>query len=183
MQTIFVRAIQDSIESKSSCPRTAEMTGSTSYIIPLRSESDEEYEPPEPLKPYTRPGGAFQNKVSPADPKTPPHTEIMLQPARLVQSRSPLFRARSREYDRERAGPSESPAGSAAAPMAVADTSSTEMFIRNESAGTAKTRRSLFSNKSKSAGSGTIRSQSTHGRPNSTKSSKKSKPNRLSRTT
>lgn len=111
--------------------------GSTSYIIPLRSESDEEDDTePEPLPPPP----VFRNKVTPISP-----TEVQAaEPIRLVQSRSPLFRAKSREYDRSL---SDTENHITVATNAV---DSTEMFIQNES-GTAKIKRSLFSNKSNSA--------------------------------
>jgi len=137
--------------------------GSTSYIIPLRSESDEEYEPPG-LQPQPEPI-AFRNKVAPTLP-----TKIQAEPLPLVKSRSPLFRAKSREYDRNL---SETETTITNAVTANTTTSSTEMFIQNES-GTAKLKRSIFSNKSNSAGasgSGTTRPS----RPNRSSSAKSKK--------
>lgn len=128
--------------------------GSTSYIIPLRSESDEEYEPTEP-QPQPEPV-AFRNKVTP--------TSMMITQAeviRSIQSRSPLFRAKSREYDRST---SETRSVSAAT-TATTTICSAEKYINNES-GTAKMKRSIFSNKSNSAGA------------SSTGSTVPSKPNR-----
>jgi len=142
----------------------AEM-GSTSYIIPLRSESDEEYEPIE-SQPETI---AFQNRVAPA---STPETNAV--PIRSIQSRSPLFRAKSREYDKSLSETSET----TAAITTVVNTtiSSTEMFIHNES-GTAKIKRSIFGNKSNSAGtsaSGSTRPSKLK-RSTSAKSTRKSK--------
>lgn len=121
--------------------------GSTSYIIPLRSESDEEYEPPEPLPPLEP--IAFRNKVTPISA-----TKTQAEPMRLIHSRSPLFRAKSREYDR-----TSSETGS------VSATTTAENCVHNEST-TAKMKRSIFSNKSNSAGA------------SSTSSSVPSKPKR-----
>lgn len=134
----------------------AEM-GSTSYIIPLRSESDEEYEPAEPqLQPEPV---AFRNKVTP--------TSTMITQAevvRTIQSRSPLFRAKSREYDRST---------SETRPVSAATT--TEKHINKESS-TAKMKRSIFSNKSNSGASsaGSTVPSKPH-RSYSAKSSKKGK--------
>lgn len=131
--------------------------GSTSYIIPLRSESDEEYEPepPPPLPPMI-----FRNKVAP--------TTMQAEPMRLIQSRSPLFRAKSKEYDRnlsetEMATPTNTSAISC----------SNEMLIQNESSA-AKIKRSIFSNKSNSAGASSAARSSKSYRSSSAKSSKKS---------
>jgi hypothetical protein len=138
--------------------------GSTSYIIPLRSESDEEYEPPD-LQPQPEPT-AFRNKVAPTLP-----TKIQTESMPSVKSRSPLFRAKSREYDRNLVETVTTTANT------TTTISSTEMFIQNESAGTAKMKRSIFSNKSNSAGasgSGTTR-LSKPNRSSSAKSLKKSK--------
>lgn len=160
--------LQDSFDSKSSNP-TTEM-GSTSYIIPLRSESDDEYEPPE-LQPQPEPT-AFRNKVAPTL-----QTKIQAEPMPSVKSRSPLFRAKSREYDRNL---SETVTTTANTTTAITTISSTEMFIQNES-GTAKMKRSIFSNKSNSAGasgSGTTRPLKPN-RSSSAKSLKKSKCSKL----
>jgi len=156
--------LQDSFDSKTSNP-TTEM-GSTSYIIPLRSESDEEYEPPD-LQPHPEPT-AFRNKVAPTL-----LTKIQTEPMQSVKSRSPLFRAKSREYDRNLA---ETVTTTANTTTAITTINSTEMFIQNES-GTAKMKRSIFSNKSNSAGasgSDTTR-PSRPNRSSSAKSLKKSK--------
>lgn len=127
--------IQDSFESKTSNP-TAEM-GSTSYIIPLRSESDvEDDTEPEPLP---LPPAVFRNKVTPIS-----LTTVQTEQMRSVQSRSPLFRAKSREYDRSLSDTENHIA------LATTAIDSTEMFVHNES-GTAKIKRSIFSNKSNSA--------------------------------
>lgn len=140
--------------------------GSTSYIIPLRSESDEEVE----QEPQPQPEKiAFRNKVAPT---SPPKTHS--EPTKLVQSRSPLFRAKSREYNRS-AFETEISTTINATTVAVID--STEMFIRKE-AGTAKMKRSMFSNKSNSAGTSGNRSTSRPSKPSrstSAKSFKKSK--------
>jgi len=153
--------LQDSFDSKTSNPMT-EM-GSTSYIIPLRSESDEEYEPPDvQLQPEPT---AFRNKVAPAL-----LTKIQTEPMPSVKSRSPLFRAKSREYDRNLA---ETVTTTANTTTSITTINSTEMFIQNES-GTAKMKRSIFSNKSNSAGasgSGTTRPS----KPNRSSSAKSSK--------
>jgi hypothetical protein len=113
--------------------------GSTSYIIPLRSESEEEDDTePEPLPAPP----VFRNKVTPILEVSP--TKEQTEPMRLVQSRSPLFRAKSKEYDRSLSDTEN--------PIVLSTTAmeSTETFIHNES-GTAKIKRSLFSNKSNSA--------------------------------
>jgi len=156
--------LQDSIDSKTS-NLTTDM-GSTSYIIPLRSESDEEYEPPD-FQPQPEPT-AFRNKVAPTIP-----TKIQTESMPSVKSRSPLFRAKSREYDRNSV---ETVTTTVNTTAAITTISSTEMFIQNES-GTAKMKRSIFSNKSNSAGasgSGTTRLSKSN-RSSSAKSLKKSK--------
>lgn len=152
----FVRA-QDSFESKTS-NATTEM-GSTSYIIPLRSESDEDYgrEPLPQLEPII-----FKNKVAPTLP-----SETQTEPTRPRpnQSRSPLFRAKSREYDKSSPGTE----------RVAAVRSTEELLIQNES-GTAKIKRSIFRLKSNSAGGGTAGRQSkSSDRATSAKPSKKSK--------
>lgn len=114
--------------------------GSTSYIIPLRSESDEdaEREPIPQLEPII-----FKNKVA---PKSSPeiHTEPV-QP-RINQSRSPLFRAKSKEYDTSL---SETETTTACHPP-------TELFIKTQESGAAKIKRSIFRNKSNSAGASIV---------------------------
>ncbi|KAE9542588.1 hypothetical protein AGLY_002499 [Aphis glycines] len=159
-----INKVIDSIDSKTS-NLTTDM-GSTSYIIPLRSESDEEYEPPD-FQPQPEPT-AFRNKVAPTIP-----TKIQTESMPSVKSRSPLFRAKSREYDRNSV---ETVTTTANTTAAITTISSTEMFIQNESAGTAKMKRSIFSNKSNSAGasgSGTTRLSKSN-RSSSAKSLKKS---------
>ncbi|VVC36716.1 P-loop containing nucleoside triphosphate hydrolase,Small GTP-binding protein domain,Small GTPase [Cinara cedri] len=142
-----INKVIDSFESKTSNPIT-EM-GSTSYIIPLRSESDEDYdrESIPQLAPII-----FKNKVAPTIP-----TEMQIEPmqSQINTSRSPLFRAKSREYDK-----------SLPETETISAIPSTELFIQNDP-GTAKLKRSIFRNKSNSAGAS---SNSTTGRP--------SKPNR-----
>ncbi|XP_027852462.1 ADP-ribosylation factor-like protein 13B [Aphis gossypii] len=158
-----INKVIDSIDSKTS-NLTTDM-GSTSYIIPLRSESDEDYEPPD-FQPQPEPT-AFRNKVAPTIP-----TKIQTESMPSVKSRSPLFRAKSREYDRNSV---ETVTTTANTTAAITTISSTEMFIQNES-GTAKMKRSIFSNKSNSAGasgSGTTRLSKSN-RSSSAKSLKKS---------
>lgn len=132
--------------------------GSTSYIIPLRSESDEGYEPetPPPLPPMI-----FRNKVAPTSPTT-----VQPEPMSLIQSRSPLFRAKSKEYDRN---VSETEMTTT---INTAISCSNEMLIQNDS--TAKIKRSIFSNKSNSAGASSAARSSKSYRSSSAKSSKKS---------
>jgi len=154
--------LQDSFDSKTS-NLTTEM-GSTSYIIPLRSESDEEYEPPD-VQPQPEPT-AFRNKVAPTL-----LTKIQTEPMPSVKSRSPLFRAKSREYDRNLA---ETVRTTSNTTTSITTMNSTEMFIQNES-GTAKIRRSIFSNKSNSAGGSGPTRPSKPNRSSSAKSSKNSK--------
>lgn len=153
---------QDSFESKKSNP-TVEM-GSTSYIIPLRSESDEEYDP----GPHTQPEPiAFRNKVAPSSP-----TKVQTEPTQSLQSRSPLFRAKSREYD------GNDPPEIGTIPVGTTAANTTDMFIHSES-GMAKLKRSIFSsNKSNSAGgsgSGTARPSKPNRSTSSSKSLNKSK--------
>lgn len=113
--------------------------GSTSYIIPLRSESDEEDDTePEPLPAPP----VFRNKVTPILELSPSKTQT--EPTRLVQSRSPLFRAKSREYDRSLSDTENHIA------LATTVIDSNETFVHNELS-MAKIKRSLFSNKSNSA--------------------------------
>lgn len=134
--------------------------GSTSYIIPLRSESDEGYEPepPPPLPPMI-----FRNKVAPTLPTT-----VQAEPMQLIQSRSPLFRAKSKEYDRNLSQTEMTTA------INTSDIScSNEMLIQNESSA-AKIKRSIFSNKSNSAGASSAARSSKSYRSSSAKSSKKS---------
>ncbi|XP_025190689.1 ADP-ribosylation factor-like protein 13B [Melanaphis sacchari] len=155
-----INKVIDSFDSKTS-NLTTEM-GSTSYIIPLRSESDEEYEPPD-LQPQSEPT-AFRNKVAPTLP-----TKIQTESMPSVKSRSPLFRAKSKEYDKNL---------NENVTTTTTAISSTEMFIQNES-GTAKMKRSIFSNKSNSAGassSNTTRSS----KPNRSSSAKSLKKNESS---
>lgn len=105
--------------------------GSTSYIIPLRSESDEENERSESLpQPATI---AFRNKITPTSPT---QTQTEKGP---VRSRSPLFRAKSDREDRS--------AETEMAAVTVVD----GLMAENDS-DAAKTKRSAFSNKSNSAG-------------------------------
>lgn len=128
---------QDSFESKTSNAAATEM-GSTSYIIPLRSESDEDYEPlPQP---HAEPV-AFRNRVAPTQPAVRPEPIT-----RLVKSRSPLFRAKSGDHDD---GSPESAKGPATGHAA---TSLTGAIVNSESNAAAKMKRSIFSNKSNSAG-------------------------------
>jgi len=111
---------------------TSEM-GSTSYIIPLRSESDEENEVletrPRPTEPVTV---AFRNKITPTSP-----TQTQIEP--VVRSRSPLFRAKSSEYDRSCPSGTEMVGG-----VTVAADSDKKDFDA------AKMKRSAFSDKSNS---------------------------------
>lgn len=130
---------QDSFESKTSNAAATDM-GSTSYIIPLRSESDEDYEPlaqPQPEQ------VAFRNRVAPTlQPAARPEPI-----ARSVKSRSPLFRAKSGDRDD---GSPESATGPATTGRAAA--SSTGAIVHSESNAAAKMKRSIFGNKSNSAG-------------------------------
>lgn len=162
----ILTCLQDSFESKTSNP-TAEM-GSMSYIIPLRSESDEDFEP-EP-QPHSEPTIAFKNKVAPTSSST------MLQDKptakESVQSRSPLFRAKSREFDQSLSGTETA----TTIPITTDATIIRSTEIRSDS-GTAKKKRSMFSNKSNSAG--TNGSAGRPVKPNRSISAKLSKKSKL----
>lgn len=134
--------------------------GSTCYIIPLRSESDEENEEtrPQPTEPVTI---AFRNKIAPTSP-----TQTRTGPAR---SRSPLFRAKSSVYDRSCPPETETVGAS------VADGPD------GNNSDVAKIKRSAFSDKSNSAGASisghrtsSVQPPSNPDRSYGTKSSKKS---------
>lgn len=159
-QSIF---LQDSFESKTS-NRISEM-GSTSYIIPLRSESDEEVEE-EPLPQPEK--ISFRNKVAPTSP-----FETQLEP-KLVRSRSPLFRAKSREYERSEFETEINSTTTMHTTTGVSVIDSTEMFIRKETE-TAKMKRSIFSNKSNSASTSGNRNSSRPSKPSRSSSAKMSK--------
>lgn len=158
--------LQDSFESKTSNP-TAEM-GSMSYIIPLRSESDEDFEP-DP-QPHPEPTVAFKNKVTPSLSSTILQDKPTAK--ELVQSRSPLFRAKSREFDRS--------LSETETPITVPTTTNATVInsteIRSDS-GTAKKKRSMFSNKSNSAGTSSSAGRPT--KPNRSISAKLSKKSKL----
>lgn len=140
---------QDSFESKTSSNMSAAAAaaatemGSTSYIIPLRSESDDgEYEPPPALPPYAGPV-SFRNKVAPLPQdcqQDAPRQSEHGAPGPAVKSRSPLFRAKSRGgYDGD--GRPETAVG----PAEEAD-------VHGEPTAAARAKRSVFRNKSNSAG-------------------------------
>ncbi|XP_050421581.1 ADP-ribosylation factor-like protein 13B [Adelges cooleyi] len=143
-----ITRVIDSFESKTQNP--AEDMGSTSFIIPLREETPE----PAPV--------AFRNKVKPAVVQSASARSPEPGP-RPGRSRSPLFRALSKESER---GQGEASTSSLHVAPAVVGSDR----LPKEESFTAKMKRSVFS-RSNSAGGKS--STSVHRRPSSARSLKK----------
>ncbi|XP_050525234.1 ADP-ribosylation factor-like protein 13B isoform X2 [Daktulosphaira vitifoliae] len=150
-----INRVIDSFESK--LQNHSDGFGSTSFIIPLREE------PTDPA------AIAFRNKVGPIVSSSRSVQEH--ESNRQQISRSPLFRARSKEFENDVIKKS-----IGVKPEPNMNTKETEKFIRKESI-SAKLKRSMFS-RSSSAGKKSSSAQNSE-RQSSAKSSQKSSQNEV----